>query len=321
MTFKENALKKFKAFSLAAFGLLFFLFIEYTLILVFIFFNIDREIYRGVFNFLVTVLTAAGMLLLAKLDSSFSKKPLIKIKKLGADQVVALIVIAFGMLGFVTTYIIVADKISAYIDSLRQSVEEYREAVDRYSDVSQDIVPVWDSIIYVFTLCFIVPVAEELVFRGIVFGQLRKGFGPWVSVLISAVVFGLMHGSDIHIGYALVCGLIIAACYYLTDSLIASIILHMIFNIFGSGVPSFMSIEYFGISEEIRNSFMQVVNIASCMLMPVAVLLMAYLVSAKRKKDKALAESASSSDNMPEGSPVSGEDIKLSAGDGIEAQQ
>ena len=321
MTFKENALKKFKAFSLAAFGLLFFLFIEYTLILVFIFFNSDREIYRGVFNFLVTVLTAAGMLLLAKLDSSFSKKPLIKIKKLGADQVVALIVIAFGMLGFVTTYIIVADKISAYIDSLRQSVEEYREAVDRYSDVSQDIVPVWDSIIYVFTLCFIVPVAEELVFRGIVFGQLRKGFGPWVSVLISAVVFGLMHGSDIHIGYALVCGLIIAACYYLTDSLIASIILHMIFNIFGSGVASFMSIEYFGISEEIRNSFMQVVNIASCMLMPVAVLLMAYLVSAKRKKDKALAESASSSDNMPEGSPVSGEDIKLSAGDGIEAQQ
>lgn len=321
MTFKENALKKFKAFSLAAFGLLFFLFIEYTLILVFIFFNIDREIYRGVFNFLVTVLTAAGMLLLAKLDSSFSKKPLIKIKKLGADQVVALIVIAFGMLGFVTTYIIVADKISAYIDSLRQSVEEYREAVDRYSDVSQDIVPVWDSIIYVFTLCFIVPVAEELVFRGIVFGQLRKGFGPWVSILISAVVFGLMHGSDIHIGYALVCGLIIAACYYLTDSLIASIILHMIFNIFGSGVASFMSIEYFGISEEIRNSFMQVVNIASCMLMPVAVLLMAYLVSAKRKKDKALAESASSSDNMPEGSPVSGEDIKLSAGDGIEAQQ
>ncbi|MCR4768457.1 MAG: CPBP family intramembrane metalloprotease [Saccharofermentans sp.] len=321
MTFKENALKKFKAFSLAAFGLLFFLFIEYTLILVFIFFNIDREIYRGVFNFLVTVLTAAGMLLLAKLDSSFSKKPLIKIKKLGADQVVALIVIAFGMLGFVTTYIIVADKISAYIDSLRQSVEEYREAVDRYSDVSQDIVPVWDSIIYVFTLCFIVPVAEELVFRGIVFGQLRKGFGPWVSVLISAVVFGLMHGSDIHIGYALVCGLIIAACYYLSDSLIASIILHMIFNIFGSGVASFMSIEYFGISEEIRNSFMQVVNIASCMLMPVAVLLMAYLVSAKRKKDKALAESASSSDNMPEGSPVSGEDIKLSAGGGIEAQQ
>ncbi len=321
MTFKENALKKFKAFSLAAFGLLFFLFIEYTLILVFIFFNIDREIYRGVFNFLVTVLTAAGMLLLAKLDSSFSKKPLIKIKKLGADQVVALIVIAFGMLGFVTTYIIVADKTSAYIDSLRQSVEEYREAVDRYSDVSQDIVPVWDSIIYVFTLCFIVPVAEELVFRGIVFGQLRKGFGPWASVLISAVVFGLMHGSDIHIGYALVCGLIIAACYYLTDSLIASIILHMIFNIFGSGVASFMSIEYFGISEEIRNSFMQVVNIASCLLMPVAVLLMAYLVSAKRKKDKALAESASSSDNMPEGSPVSGEDIKLSAGDGIEAQQ
>ena len=321
MTFKENALKKFKAFSLAAFGLLFFLFIEYTLILVFILFNIDREIYRGIFNFFVTVLTAAGMLLLAKLDSSFSKKPLIKFKKLGADQVVALIVIAFGMLGFVTTYIIVADKVSAYIDSLRQSVEEYREAVDRYSDVSQDIVPVWDSVIYVFTLCFIVPVAEELVFRGIVFGELRKGFGPWVSVLISAVVFGLMHGRDIHIGYALVCGIIIAACYYLTDSLIASIILHMIFNIFGSGVASFMSIEYFGISEEIRNSFMQVVNIASCLLMPVAVLLMAYLVSAKRKKDKALAEAAAFADNRPEESPVSGEDIKLSAGDGIEAQQ
>ena len=55
---------------------------------------------------------------MAAIKKFFSKKPLIKIKKLGADQVVALIVIAFGMLGFVTTYIIVADKISAYIDSL-----------------------------------------------------------------------------------------------------------------------------------------------------------------------------------------------------------
>ena len=172
------------------------------------------------------------------------------------------------------------------IATLIKAMEDYRESVDRFSDTPQVVVPVWDSIIYVITLCFIVPVTEEVTFRGVIFGQLRRGFGPWVSVFLSAVLFGIMHGISVHIGYAIACGLIIAACYHITDSLVAPIILHAVFNIFGSGIANFMNVEAFGIPNELTTSFMVGINMTSMLMMPIGVLAFAYLVNVKRKQAK-----------------------------------
>src|SRR2546426_5015341 len=38
------------------------------------------------------------------------------------------------------------------------------------------------------------PVFEELVFRGLLFGTLRRGLGPAAAALVSAVVFAVAHG-------------------------------------------------------------------------------------------------------------------------------
>lgn len=95
-----------------------------------------------------------------------------------------------------------------------------------------------------------------------------------------------MHGITIHIGYAIACGLVIAACYHLTDSIIAPILLHTVFNVFGSGIPTFMSIEYFGIPAETKSIFMRSINTTSIIFMPLSALAIAYLVSVKRKKAK-----------------------------------
>ena len=324
MTLKENALKKLKAFSLAVLGLGCFIFVEYTVLVFFVFFKIDYRIYEGTFNLIVAILTILMMLFFNKLFSS-KDDPLFRTDKLRADQTVALIVIGLGMLGLVTVYIIVADKIAEYIESLKKAVEQYRESVDRYADTPQIIVPVWDSVLYVITLCFVVPFSEEMVFRGAVFGHLRKGFGPWVSVILTALIFGFMHGRGVHIGYAVACGLIITACYYITDSLAAPVILHMVFNTLGSGVASFMGIEYFGITDDIRLPVMQVINIASCILMPVAAMSYAYLVAVKRMKEADARNSIitveARKDIPAETDEPIAEDISLSDGSGIGAQQ
>ena len=81
------------------------------------------------------------------------------------------------MLGFVTLYIIVADKISAYLESLKDAMEEYRDSVDRFSDTPQVVVPAWDTVVYVITLCFVIPVTEEITFRGVIFGQSLRTMG------------------------------------------------------------------------------------------------------------------------------------------------
>lgn len=324
MSFWEKARIKLGALGKAVIWLLYFVCADYAVYLAFELLKIDRKIYKGTFNLCATLAVLGVMLIVARL-LSIKKEPLIKMNKLMPDQVVCLVIIGLGMLGVVTTYIIVADKIAAFLESMRNAMDDYRESVDRFSDTPQTAVPVWDSILYVITLCFIVPVTEEVTFRGVIFGQLRRGFGPWISVVLSAVLFGLMHGISVHIGYAIACGLIIAACYHLTDSLVAPILLHAVFNIFGSGIANFMNVEAFGIPSEYTTSLMLGINTTSMFMMPVAVLAFAYLVSAKRKYAKARAALEESSSIQVELSGESTENTEITdtAGDGsgIEAKE
>lgn len=283
MTFGEHVRIKIPALLQAAIGMVAFIGIEYFAYFIFELFGIDQTIYRGVFNTFAAIVIFVAMFVFHKIVSR-KNAPLIRLEKITPDQVAALTIVGIGMLGFVATYIGIANRISAYYEPVREAYVEYQDNVDRYSEVSQTVVPVWDSLLYAFTVSFLVPVSEEMAFRGVVYGSLRKGFGPWVSVIISAVFFGLMHGVSMHIGYALVCGFIIAGCYHLTENLIAPMILHTVFNIFGSGIANVFEIEQLGISEDTRSTILTAINLTSIIIMPVAVIAFAYLVSVKRKR-------------------------------------
>jgi len=285
MSFWEKALKKSGALGKSVVWLLYFICADSAIYYAFMYLNIDRKIYKGTYNLISSIVIFVTMFVIAKL-LSLKSEPLIKIKKITWDQILCLIVVGLGMLGFVTLYIIIADKIAAYLESLKNAMQDYRESVDRFSDTPQIVVPAWDTVLYVITLCFIVPVTEELTFRGVVFGQLRREFGPMASIILSAILFGLLHGISVHIGYAIVCGLIIAAVYNITDSLIAPIILHAVFNIFGSGIANFMTFEAFGIPGNLTSTVLLGINITSMLMMPVAVIAFAYLVVIKRKRAK-----------------------------------
>lgn len=284
MSFWQKAWIKLRTLLIAALALAVFICLEYVVFSVFAYFGIDRKIYRGTYNFATCILVFVAMFVY-NLICTKRKQPIFRMSKLRPDQVAALMVVGLGMLGFVTTYLAIAEKIAEYKKPVSDAIQDYRESVDRFAEVPQVVIPLWDSILYVVTLSFIVPITEEMTFRGVFFGQLRKGFNPWIAVILSAIGFGLMHGLTVHIGYAIGCGLIISSCYYLTDSLIAPILLHMVFNIFGSGLPTTLSFEFLKLPSESTNAFMRGVSTTSIMFMPVSVLAMAYLVSVKRKKE------------------------------------
>ncbi len=284
MSFWQKAWIKLRTLLIAALALAVFICLEYGVFSVFAYFGIDRKIYRGTYNFATCILVFIAMFVY-NLICTKRKQPIFRMSKLRPDQVAALMVVGLGMLGFVTTYLAIAEKIAEYKKPVSDAIQDYRESVDRFAEVPQVVIPLWDSILYVVTLSFFVPISEEMTFRGVFFGQLRKGFNPWIAVILSAIGFGLMHGLTVHIGYAIGCGLIISSCYYLTDSLIAPILLHMVFNIFGSGLPTTLSFEFLKLPSESTSAFMRGVSTTSIMFMPVSVLAMAYLVSVKRKKE------------------------------------
>lgn len=77
----------------------------------------------------------------------------------------------------------------------------------------------------------VIPVTEELVFRGL--GYLRmKEFIPYpLAAFLSAVYFGLFHGNIVQGTYAFALGLLMAWIYHVYRSLWAPVIFHMAANI------------------------------------------------------------------------------------------
>ena len=74
------------------------------------------------------------------------------------------------------------------------------------------------------------PIAEEVVFRGLIFTRLHRVLpGQW-AIVVSAAVFGVCHGNFIWFLYAFSMGLIFAWVMERTGSILPSMAMHIVFN-------------------------------------------------------------------------------------------
>ena len=77
---------------------------------------------------------------------------------------------------------------------------------------------------------FLVPVAEELFFRGFIFGFFRSRIGVAAAVLVASATFAMFHGSlDVFLPIFLV-GVVLNVIFVRTGSLAYPIFFHMLFN-------------------------------------------------------------------------------------------
>ena len=94
-------------------------------------------------------------------------------------------------------------------------------------------------------LFFIIqPLTEEIVMRSFLQNQLHRLFGPWVGLLLSAIVFGLLHlgnnaftwiaGLEIMAG-----GLLMGLLFLRTQNIWAAFAMHAVWNFFQSVVLGF----------------------------------------------------------------------------------
>lgn len=80
-------------------------------------------------------------------------------------------------------------------------------------------------------LGIIVPAAEELIFRGVLFKRVRTVGSFKKAAMFSALLFGMSHGNIVQLIFALILGMFLAYAYEKYGSLIAPLLLHMIVNI------------------------------------------------------------------------------------------
>ena len=104
------------------------------------------------------------------------------------------------------------------------------------------------TVMDVFTSIILAPIAEELFFRGIVLKQLSK-VSLRFGIIMSAILFGLMHGNIFQFVMATTVGIAFAYADAKADSLIPSLIGHMAVNLTAS-IPQLIELNF---SEELAS--------------------------------------------------------------------
>lgn len=92
------------------------------------------------------------------------------------------------------------------------------------------IVQNFEYVLAFITLVVIAPLSEEFLFRGYLFGKLKKYFPVWIAIIITSLLFGAIHGQwDLAIDtFAL--SVIMCILRQVTNGLWAPILLHMVKN-------------------------------------------------------------------------------------------
>lgn len=86
-----------------------------------------------------------------------------------------------------------------------------------------------EQIIYFLCIAIIPAITEEIAFRGVILNFLRP-YGDGFAILISSILFGLVHGNFVQIPFAFIVGLVCAVLVVKTNSIIPSILLHLLNN-------------------------------------------------------------------------------------------
>ncbi len=132
----------------------------------------------------------------------------------------------------------VTNLIFALLTELSKSNPQVEAMMSDYMEQSGAFEP---SIGYgwlILGITILAPLGEELLFRGIIQGELRRVLPEWLAVIIQAVLFALFHMQPVQIIYVLLPALMLGTLYALTRSIWVPILMHIAFNFLGSVLPS-----------------------------------------------------------------------------------
>jgi membrane protease YdiL (CAAX protease family) len=126
-------------------------------------------------------------------------------------------VIPFVIFGAIFLYCGIVSPITALVE------ESHKEAFLNHGSQT--------GIISLFQSIIAAPVLEELIFRGIILDGLLKKYSSLKSILISSLLFGLIHLNTSQLVVGLIMGIFTGWIYYKTRMLTLSILIHSVYNL------------------------------------------------------------------------------------------
>jgi membrane protease YdiL (CAAX protease family) len=87
-----------------------------------------------------------------------------------------------------------------------------------------------DTVIAVVAVVLVAPLAEEIIFRGLLYRLARRQWGPWVATAVSTLSFALVHAEPWILFGLIGLGLLLAFVYEVTRSVAACTVVHAVHN-------------------------------------------------------------------------------------------
>ncbi len=103
------------------------------------------------------------------------------------------------------------------------SSQTYREVADNQYGVA------FAAGLFLYGL--ISPLAEEVVFRGVIFNRMRRFYGPVLAIVASGLFFGAFHGNIVQGVYGGCMGILMACLYEKNGRFVIPFFFHMVSNL------------------------------------------------------------------------------------------
>ncbi len=87
------------------------------------------------------------------------------------------------------------------------------------------------SVVGFIATVIVAPIAEEILFRGLILGELTKCFNVHIAIVLQAVLFGIMHGNIIWATIAFLSAVLYGYFIKKYESIFTSILGHMSVNL------------------------------------------------------------------------------------------
>jgi len=110
------------------------------------------------------------------------------------------------------------------IPSVAKSMEEYAEQNELFTVSAAS--PLWE----ILAVIFLAPLAEEILFRGLVLNRLKQSVSPGGAVVLSALAFAVFHGNLYQGVYTFVFGLAAGYVTHRFSSLWYGVLMHFALN-------------------------------------------------------------------------------------------
>ncbi|WP_434293837.1 lysostaphin resistance A-like protein [Clostridium botulinum] len=127
--------------------------------------------------------------------------------------------------------ILIAISISVFTCPIISLISEKFES---YNQVADSIYAAYGSILSMVCIIILMPIFEEILFRGLIFNELKKNTNIILAVILQSLIFALFHGNMLQGIYTFILGIILCILYLKTGSLWSNILCHIIYNLFGS---------------------------------------------------------------------------------------